>query len=63
MEFYGEPVPDDDENDDLFEAAAGIPKSKRTELKKPIEEEPLPDNENIELDYCEFKWTYIICIF
>ncbi|KAI6175012.1 SPRY domain-containing protein [Aphelenchoides bicaudatus] len=51
MDFYGEPVPDsDDEDDKLFEMAAGMPKSKKGEVKK-IEEEALPNNETIELDY------------
>lgn len=45
MDFYGDPVPDEeDEDDKLFEMAAGLSKSKKGEVKK-IEEEPLPNNE------------------
>jgi predicted transcriptional regulator len=53
VEFYGEPIPDDDENDDmLFELAAGIAVPKKTEVR--IAEEPLPNDEIIVLDYCKF---------
>ncbi|KAI6185933.1 SPRY domain-containing protein [Aphelenchoides besseyi] len=52
-EFYGEPVPDDDDNDDaLFEMAAGLPPRKRRgEVDGADNEEPLPDDSQIELDY------------
>ncbi|CAD5208665.1 unnamed protein product [Bursaphelenchus xylophilus] len=47
-EFHGEPVPDEDDDDALFEMAAGLSRKKED---KPIEEERLPDDECIELDY------------
>uniref|UniRef100_A0A7E4VTE1 SAP domain-containing protein n=1 Tax=Panagrellus redivivus TaxID=6233 RepID=A0A7E4VTE1_PANRE len=47
--FHGEPVPDDDDDDDLFEMAAGLPKKKKE--PKPIEDEPLADENFVELDY------------
>ncbi|CAD5205870.1 unnamed protein product [Bursaphelenchus okinawaensis] len=47
-EFHGEPVPDEDDDDALFEMAAGMSRKKEG---KPIEEERLPDDECIELDY------------
>lgn len=54
-EFHGEPVPEEDEDDDaLFEIAAGLPKKKKDSLIKPPEEELLVDDEFIELDYCTF---------
>uniref|UniRef100_A0A914QIC1 Uncharacterized protein n=1 Tax=Panagrolaimus davidi TaxID=227884 RepID=A0A914QIC1_9BILA len=50
VEFHGEPVPEDEDDDDaLFEMAAGLPKKKKE--AKPIEEEPLPDEQFFELDY------------
>lgn len=53
-QFHGEPVPDD-MDDDLFELAAGLPpRSKKKEQQpKPVEDEPLPDAEHVELDFCE----------
>ena len=52
-DFHGEPVPEDDD-DALFEMGAGINPSRKKEMEPPvIEEEPLPDDEFIELDYCE----------
>lgn len=55
-DFHGEPVPDDDEDDDaLFEIAAGIrPKKQRggQELELEIIDEPLAAEDSIELDYC-----------
>jgi hypothetical protein len=54
-EFHGEPVPDDDDDDDaLFEIAAGISRPKKKDLAPVVVEEPLPDDEFIELDYCWF---------
>ncbi len=51
-DFHGEPVPEDEEDDDaLFELAAGMPRKKKE--PKPIVEEPWPDERFIELDYCE----------
>lgn len=60
-DFYGEPVPDDeDEDDTLFELAAGISRKKRDSMPIVIEEEPLPDDEFIELDYCRFSIIKIL---
>nr|CAD2164756.1 unnamed protein product [Meloidogyne enterolobii] len=52
-QFHGEPVPDD-MDDDLFEIAAGLPLRTKNKDKEPqlvIEEEPLPNEEEIELDF------------
>ena len=51
-QFHGEPVPDD-MDDDLFEIAAGLPprNKKKDREPQPVEEEPLPDEEQIELDF------------
>lgn len=52
-QFHGEPVPDD-MDDDLFEIAAGLPLRTKNKDKEPqlvIEEEPLPNEEQIELDF------------
>uniref|UniRef100_A0A183CH87 B30.2/SPRY domain-containing protein n=1 Tax=Globodera pallida TaxID=36090 RepID=A0A183CH87_GLOPA len=51
-QFHGEPVPDD-MDDDLFELAAGLPpRNKNKEQEpKPVEEEPLPDAEHVEMDF------------
>jgi hypothetical protein len=42
-------------DDDLFEIAAGLPlrDKKRDKEPQPIEEEPLPNEEQIELDFCK----------
>ncbi|KAI1709460.1 AAA domain-containing protein [Ditylenchus destructor] len=51
-DFHGEPVPDDEDDDALFEIAAGLRPPKKREMGPPvIEEEPLPDDDFIELDY------------
>lgn len=44
----------DDMDDDLFEIAAGLPlrNKNRENEPKPVEDEPLPNEEQIELDYC-----------
>uniref|UniRef100_A0A914HUY5 B30.2/SPRY domain-containing protein n=1 Tax=Globodera rostochiensis TaxID=31243 RepID=A0A914HUY5_GLORO len=51
-QFHGEPVPED-MDDDLFELAAGLPpRNKNKEQEpKPVEEEPLPDAEHVEMDF------------
>lgn len=54
-DFHGEPVPEDEDDDEtLFEIAAGLRPSKKKDGISVIEDEPLPDDEFIELDYCEF---------
>ena len=56
-DFHGEPVPEDEDDEDaLFELAAGLPRKKKE--PKPIVEEPWPDERFIELDYCEFLNIY-----
>uniref|UniRef100_A0A915DNY1 Uncharacterized protein n=1 Tax=Ditylenchus dipsaci TaxID=166011 RepID=A0A915DNY1_9BILA len=51
-DFHGEPVPEDDDDDDaLFEIAAGISRPKKKDILPAIIEEPLPDDDFIELDY------------
>lgn len=52
-DFHGEPVPEDDD-DMLFEMAANTRGRKARDVVVKIEEEPLPDDEFIELDYCQF---------
>uniref|UniRef100_A0A1I7W9T0 SAP domain-containing protein n=1 Tax=Heterorhabditis bacteriophora TaxID=37862 RepID=A0A1I7W9T0_HETBA len=51
-EFHGEPVPSDDD-DMLFEIAAGLTKPKKKK-EVVIEEERLPSDETIEPDYCRY---------
>lgn len=59
IDFHGEPVPDDEEDDDaLFEIAAGLPRKKKE--PKPIKEEPLADERFIELDYCMYYFMFRI---
>lgn len=54
-DFHGEPVPEDEDDDDeLFEIAAGMRPNKKKDEILVIEDEPLPDDEFIELDYCYF---------
>lgn len=53
-DFHGEPVPDDDEDDDaLFEIAAGIRPAKKRNEPPVVEDEPLPADEFTELDFCK----------
>lgn len=52
-EYHGEPVPSDDD-DMLFEIAAGISKPKKKK-EVVIEEEKLPSDETIEPDYCTYS--------
>lgn len=54
-DFHGEPVPEDEDDDDaLFEIAAGLrPKQKRDSIAKPPEEELLVGDDEIELDFCK----------
>lgn len=60
-EFHGEPVPDDVDDDDLFEQAAGLPKKKKE--PKPIEEEPVADEHFFELDYCKLVLIFPVLTF
>lgn len=57
LEFYGEPVPENGEQDDdeLYEIAAGTSRGRKREEAPVIEEEPIPDHETIELDFCMCK--------
>lgn len=50
-DFHGEPVPEDDD-DMLFEMAANTRGRKNRDVVVKVEDEPLPDDEFIELDYC-----------
>ncbi|KAL3106178.1 hypothetical protein niasHT_016865 [Heterodera trifolii] len=61
-QFHGEPVPED-MDDDLFELAAGLPpRSKNNEQEpKPVEDEPLPDAEHVELDFYNSDFNMKAC--
>jgi hypothetical protein len=61
-QFHGEPVPDD-MDDDLFEIAAGLPlrEKKRDNEPQQVEEEPLPNEEQIELDFCMQSKFHNLC--
>lgn len=54
MDFYGEPVPEDgEEDDDLYDIAAGSSRGRKRDEAPVIDEEPIPDHETIELDFCK----------